>query len=45
MDKKEIAQILYEIGTLLELRGDNTFKSDVFNTMTLKSVQKYFQII
>jgi DNA polymerase (family 10) len=31
MDKKEVAEILDEIGTLLELRGENTFKCRAYH--------------
>ncbi|HXC62411.1 MAG TPA: helix-hairpin-helix domain-containing protein, partial [Nitrospiria bacterium] len=31
MDKKIVAEILEEIGTLLELRGENPFKSRAYS--------------
>ena len=31
MDKKEVAAILEEMGTLLELKGENPFKSRAFH--------------
>jgi len=32
MDKEKVAEILVEIGTLLELKGENPFKTRAYGT-------------
>ena len=45
MDKNEVAQVLEEIGTLLELKGENPFKCrDYHNASRIIAARKTVQV-